>query len=365
MLFMHLVLINCVSAFVVHLNRLIHTDGLQSCGATENNRLGPRISLATAPDTRLMKPAIQILCIAALASWATTASAQAAPTLPPAFFSEVINSVASLQGLRGSTERLLTPYQFGGGEYSYITTPTWQVLKLTVKMSQFSGQPGDLVPIAHTIRETLRRDCGSDQIDFEAVAPRSGRVIFGSKYDTFMTEALSALQDAQLLGTYKCVSGDKPLQFVARLLWDAGQFSPPTRVIPQDEFVIDLLYLGSQSLAGIRSVFDAHKLKTDQLRAGGKAGAPVQVLTTSLPATLVASLPKLSIVERTGRRDPLFPVCGLLIEAKQDLFQVQVGTTTLHFPKTSVFPQGMVLAPNEVWQVQNIGAPLQYGCLQM
>ncbi len=286
------------------------------------------------------------LCAAAL----VVASPARSQTVEP--IEQELNAFLT-RGLGGTDVAVAENVRMGGVNFVrgdepkqiYVTT---RVLGITFKLPVF-GQSDQVAPVMADVSSSVERAC----LATGGVLEKQPRPV--ATGDWTVQKVLKALGPAKPFGDFTCAAGDKVLFFI-------HVFAPATAIqsgIP-----------GMASTWSVyvnlvpRSTFErAEQLKltanseADQLRAALSPSQSIAVRAADLPEAVRPKIPR-NYADLLA--DNQYRVCGMVVDVKPQLVQVQIGAQTLFVRKDQIYPfrkaiaiEGRVMSDWDNWCVRN------------
>ena len=153
-----------------------------------------------------------------------------------------------------------------------------------------------------------------------------------------VARGFNALATSHLVGQFWCRKPGTPPLFMVEVVPAAGATVP---LVPLGwDWNIGFRLVTTGALEKYEAQLAAYEKSVADLRSGLKVGTHVQVRTSDLPDAVTEAW-------RSRRRDQVGNLCGLVIEVKPPLAQVQIQSAQIAIEIEKLLPQGTRIAMDE------------------
>lgn len=241
-----------------------------------------------------------------------------------------------------STESPISPLppdstDLGNGKVDapYLTSvPTAEGLSVKTRLP-ITGQPDrpqkDVKEILAKVKDACTSGGGEIDRRESSVKPRAIST-------PVVARGFTALTASNLIGQFWCKKPGAPPLFMVEVVPAAGATVP---LVPLGwDWNIAFRLVTTGALERYESQLAAYEKSVADLRSGVKVGTHVQVRTSDLPDAVTEAW-------RSRRRDQVGNLCGLVIEVKPPLAQVQIQSAQIAIEIEKLLPQGTRIAMDE------------------
>lgn len=188
------------------------------------------------------------------------------------------------------------------------------------------GSNGVVLPVMTSVINSIESACSKSG----GAIQRMG--FSASTSDPVVQKAITELSTAKLYGDFVC-SGDSKTYFRVQVY--PQTMSDQSWLPPGWKWNIFVHYMSRTQFEKIESAEEATRAMLTRFRSSIASGQEVAIRAQDIPASLHPSLPSRS---SSFLSDGQYRICGLVIDLKEQLAQIQVGATALFVPKSKLFP---------------------------
>lgn len=215
-----------------------------------------------------------------------------------------------------------------------IAVPTVEGLSVKTRLP-ITGQPDrpqkDVKEILVKVKDTCTAGGGELDRRDSSVKPRAIST-------PIVARGFNALTASNLIGQFWCRKPGAPPLFMVEVVPAAGATVP---LVPLGwDWNIAFRVVTTGVLERYEAQLAAYEKSVADLRSGVKVGTHVQVRTSDLPDAVTEAW-------RSKRRDQVGNLCGLVIEVKPPLAQVQIQSAQMAIEIEKLLPQGTRIAMDE------------------
>ena len=188
----------------------------------------------------------------------------------------------------------------------------------------FGNPSGAMASDLAELLEQMKATCGSGELVIKPSTSWLGT-------DPEMAKAFRQLVRSKLVGEVGCTASDGHRLFVTTI--QPGTSYESVLPFAPRRWHVFIQIIAGEALARFERRFDDYRRKTDALRASAAPGTKVQVSEAELPSAD-------DTATRLAPGSRMISFCGLVIEVKGPLAQLQVQRSTVFVALDKIFPQG-------------------------